>query len=103
MNSQTIFAQILPIGDVAFIVLPYVVNLDAAAVTAAVENLRVSKRPNSTFRMQGISPSPSTTAAQVQTFLNAVTGFPTTGIFVGGPATYQISYSSLTCNTIAAQ
>jgi hypothetical protein len=79
------------------------VSLDAAAVTNGVEKLRVRKRPNSFFNIQGITPSPSTTAAQVQGFLSSVTGLATSDIFVSGPATFDINYTNATCSTAAAQ
>lgn len=78
------------------------VNLDATNTANGTEKLRVRKRPNSFFNIQGLSPSPSTTAAQVQSYLSSVTGLATSAIFVSGPATYDINYTNATCDTSAA-
>src|SRR6185369_3271393 len=70
------------------------VNLDATSISNGVEALRVRERPNSDFTIVGLSPSPSTTAAQIQSFLSSVTGLSSSGIFVSGPATFEINYSN---------
>jgi len=79
------------------------VTLDSTSVTNGVEKLRVRERPNSDFTIVGIAPSPSTTAAQVQSFLSSVTGLATSDIFVSGPATFEINYSNAPADTSAAQ
>jgi hypothetical protein len=65
--------------------------------------LRVRERPNSDFTIVGLTPSPATTATDVQNFLSSVTGLSSGSIFVSGPSTFEINYSNGTANTTAAQ
>jgi hypothetical protein len=80
-------------------------NRDAAATTAGVGSVKVFQKVNCDFNINGISPSPSTTTTQVNSYIQGQNpGFPagtvsTQASTVGSGGTFQCNYFAENCAT----
>ncbi|HEX8708249.1 MAG TPA: immunoglobulin-like domain-containing protein, partial [Pyrinomonadaceae bacterium] len=80
------------------------VTRDGASAGAGAASVRVLQRINNVFQIQGLTPNPSTTTAQVSSYLNSQNTFNAAPVTVqGATSSFQVNYTAGNCATPVAK